>query len=150
LYSYVTSNPASNRDPSGLLSPRDLLPVTPGCLAAQQEVVGLLHMMANLEFTSREYGPGPDKIAHCLAHCIIRKGCGPLWGNFYSAAGGFGTEAVEHALGKVSKRTGYPPGWARHQWSSQDMAANEHGRACPADVDCPSRCALAGRTLGSN
>ncbi len=118
LFGYVGNSPVNKIDPFGLFM-YILHPVPPICQLGLGEMAYLAWQVHNKKI--------PDKYGHCLAHCKVKKRCGPGLGDVLSISIGAGKEWYDENI----KKRRPDPG---------DTDANERGRTCPRDQSCEERC----------
>jgi RHS repeat-associated protein len=139
LYTYVENEPIGNADASGL----SLMPFpAPNyvCASGFAEAWRYARMVRQ--------GRLPDKVGHCLAHCVVAKNCGPWVGAASSYVMDYGNEFADFVRGaatRAANRAGIPipkryQRYERMKWSRADQDANRHGRSCPSDKSCWERC----------
>ena len=148
LYAYVWNRPTTLVDPEGLIG-RTLPAVTtatpPGnLLAGAQCIQGVANAGGLGVAVLLGWFPNRDKVAHCLAHCELVKGCGPGLGGVMSSAGGPGKEGLDHLFGSAARAIGLGGTLVgRQKWDPGDEDANRRGASCPATQSCFERCANA-------
>lgn len=100
----------------------------------------------------RTAGVVNDKIAHCLSHCYLTKGCG-AGGQLISNVLGSGKEWLDEMRGVAGRMTclmgSCPPKFfdPGNFYDLGDMDANAQGRSCPANVSCWDNCKDADKIL---
>jgi RHS repeat-associated protein len=136
FYEYVDNAPSSQTDPFGLL------PLIPGVMPSCEDALIQVATLGGMVLTGQFPGRNQDKRAHCLAHCIIRKGCGANTGLGFTLVIGYGKEALDAVVGAIARKTKMgPPMVRRQKWDPDDINANWHGFACSPQRDCESNCA---------
>jgi RHS repeat-associated protein len=146
LYSYVMGNPDNYFDPDGR-GPVEIpipgwppsfpkpkfkfppvgwpkLPSIP-CFDAMNYALSLFKDLKSGLFTGKD----ADKLAHCMAHCELKKGCGSLISNLL----GYGKE--------IADQFGYLLGKCDQGFDPEDIAANKKGyEIADSGKDCEEGC----------
>jgi RHS repeat-associated protein len=139
LYTYVSNRPVVWDDPLGLAPGLGSFTIG-GCIAGYQ---AFFHYASPA--TIKQVG---DKVAHCMAHCELQKGCGTP-GRMDSLTLAYAKEiwdGVRGTAARVDRKVGIPYNpWlpflddaSRFEWD--DIRANREGRTCPTPQSCWDRC----------
>jgi RHS repeat-associated protein len=118
LYSYVGNSSLNYSDPFGLF----IMPFTPPLCSSGLGIMGYYALQVSRHKI-------PDLYGHCMAHCIVKKLCGPGLGDVLSLGIGYGKEWYDKNYGGTG-------------WSEDDIDANERGRTCPPKQRCEERCKI--------
>ena len=123
-YEYAFNSPLTWIDPSGLWARWPISPfgldlelrwgIQSACCAQ-----GVLHVVEMMGLAD-DWVPGQDKLAHCVASCLIKKVCG---------------HAVAIVAGVLKE---LKPG--QSWWSTEDFCANDRGRWCAERVSLLEQC----------
>jgi len=148
FFQYVMGNPVNFTDPGGLevypngvpIVVRPLNFATP--MTCAESVVYGMELARQIFMNSFSRYRNSDKIAHCLAHCEISKGCGDTGKKVVEKAG-HAKETLDDLIGRTYRALGFNPATsrpARQVADPEDFRSNSWGETCPVKMDCMQRC----------